>query len=130
MLESLETTATTFIKNLAEYEQKQQNRFQENEVKRNEELQKHKEKLDKEHEDKDKALKERERALNERIDEIDNRDNTHVRRELRGDHETESCLTHSLFSFAHDAVHSSFANSTRIQPMCQTICQDAMQYQQ
>ena len=85
MLERLETTATTLIQNLAEFEQQQQSKFQANEVKRTEKLQKHKEKLDKEQEDKNKAFDERERELNERTAEIDNRDNTHVRRELRRD---------------------------------------------
>ena len=83
MLERLETTATTFIEKLADYEQQQQNKFLDNEDKRNEKLREHKEKLDQEHESKNITLEEQKRALNERIAEIDNRDNTHVRRELR-----------------------------------------------
>ena len=83
MLERLETTATTLIEKLAEYEQRQQSKFLDNEAKRDEEVQKYKEQLYREHEDKDKALEERERELNERIAEVDNRENTHVRRGLR-----------------------------------------------
>ena len=83
MLERLETTATTLVENLAEYGQQLQTRFQENEASRIEEFQRHKENLNEEYEAKDNALKERERELNARTEEIDNRDNTHVRRELR-----------------------------------------------
>lgn len=83
MLERLESTATTLVENLAEFGQQLQTQFQENEAERSKELQQHKDTLDDEHKAKIGAINEREKALEKRIEEIDNRDNTHVRRELR-----------------------------------------------
>ena len=83
MLERLESTATTLVENLAEFGQQLQTQFQENEAERSKELQQHKETLDDEHKAKIDAINQREEALEKRIEEIDNRDNTHVRRELR-----------------------------------------------
>ena len=89
VIERLETTATTLVENLAKHGQQLQTQFQENEAKRTEELQGHKKMLGDEHKTKVDAVSERERLLNDRIEEVDNRNNTHVRRELRRELLTE-----------------------------------------
>ena len=85
MLERLETTATTLVENLGKNAERLQAKFEEKEAARAEEIKQHKNLLDSDHKRAVNELQDKERKLETRIQEIDNRDNTHVRRELRGD---------------------------------------------
>ena len=85
MLERLETTATTLVENLGQHAERLQSQFEEKEAARAEEIKKHKNSLDSDQELALERVQDKERKLEARIKEIDNRDNTHVRRELRGD---------------------------------------------
>ena len=85
MLERLETTATTLVENLGQHAERLQSKFDEKEATREQEIRQHKDSLDSDHKRSVERLQEKERKLEARLQEIDNRDNTHVRRELRGE---------------------------------------------
>lgn len=82
-LERLEKLNVDLVKQSSEFRENLEKRFEEKVTELEQQTREKQEKLDKTHEDRNEVLKKREQAVADKLSAIDDRDNTHVRREIR-----------------------------------------------